>query len=81
MAIVGTSRTIDREYLSGTIAKDALGARYRAAIRSGASIVEADLGIEAGDALAPLQAAASARRRYFRIENVPAFVDARRLPQ
>ena len=76
-AIVGTSRTIDREYLAGTIGKDALLARYRATIRSGAGIVEADLGIEAGEALAPLQAAAPARRRYFRIEGFPKFTDAR----
>jgi glycerophosphoryl diester phosphodiesterase len=73
MAIVGTSRTIDRAYRTGAIAKDAMLARYRASIRSGAHIVEADLAIEAGEALDALRAAASAKRRYFRIKEVPKF--------
>ena len=73
MAIVGTSRTIDRAYGARTSTKDEMLAGYRAAIRAGAHVVEADLGIEAGGALEPLRAAASAKQRYFRISNVPKF--------
>jgi glycerophosphoryl diester phosphodiesterase len=73
MAIVGTSRSIDRAYTSGVIGRDEMGARYRATIRTGAHVVEADLGIEAGEALEPQRAAASAKRGYFRISDVPKF--------
>ena len=34
-------------------------------------VVEADLGIEVGEALESQRAAASAKRRYFRIKDVP----------
>ena len=73
MAIVGTSRTIDRAYTSGSIGRDEMLARYRATIRTGAHVVESDLGIEAGETLEPLRTAASAKRRYFRISDVPKF--------
>lgn len=73
MAIVGTSRTIDRAYASGAIGRDEMVARYRGTIRTGAHVVEADLGIEAGEALESQRAAASAKRRYFRISDVPKF--------
>lgn len=73
MAIVGTSRTIDRAYQTGGIRKDELAARYRATVRSGAHIVEADLAIEAGEALRELRTAASAKRRYFQVREVPRF--------
>lgn len=71
MAIVGTSRTIDRAYTGGAISREEMLARYRATIRTGAHVVEADLGIEAGEALESQRAAASAKRRYFRIKDVP----------
>jgi glycerophosphoryl diester phosphodiesterase len=71
MAIVGTSRTIDRAYTSGAISRDEMLARYRATIRTGAHVVEADAGIEAGEALERQRAAAPAKRRYFRISDVP----------
>ena len=73
MAVLGTSRTIDRAYRTGAIAKDEMLARYRASIRAGAHIVEADLPIEAGEALEPARAAASAKRRYFRTRDVAKF--------
>lgn len=72
MGILGTSRTIDRAYLNGDIDHGGLVARYRAAIASGAHVVESDLAIEAGDALEPLRAAASAKQQYFVYRDVPA---------
>ena len=48
-------------------------ARYRATIRAGAHIVEADLPIEASEALDAARAAATAKRRYFRTRDVPKF--------
>ena len=73
MAVLGTSRTIDRAYRTGAIAKGEMLARYRASIQAGAHIVEADLPIEAGEALDAARAAASAKRRYFRIRDVAKF--------
>lgn len=73
MGILGTSRTIDRAYVSGGIDRDEMLARYRDAIRSGAHVVEADLGIEAGHALEAIRAAASKKTRYFRIRDVPKY--------
>ena len=80
MAIVGTSRTIDRAYASGAIGREEMRARYRAAIGAGAHVVEADLGIEAGEALESQRAAASAKRRYFRINDVPRWTPPGRQP-
>jgi glycerophosphoryl diester phosphodiesterase len=73
MAVLGTSRTIDRAYRTGAIAKDEMLARYRASLRAGAHIVEADLPIEAGHALEPARAAASGKRRYFHTRDVAKF--------
>jgi hypothetical protein len=42
-------------------------ARYRDAVAAGAHIVEADLGVEAGEALEARRAAAPSRQRYFTI--------------
>lgn len=71
MGILGTSRTMDRAYLDGEIDREQLLARYRAAIAAGAHVVEADLGIEAGEALEPLRAAASATARFFTRTDAP----------
>jgi glycerophosphoryl diester phosphodiesterase len=65
MGVLGTSRTIDRAYQAGEIDRIRMQARYRDAVASGAHIVEADLGIEAGEALEVRRAAAPARQRYF----------------
>jgi glycerophosphoryl diester phosphodiesterase len=78
MAIVGTSRTIDRDYRTGLIGRNAMLARYRATIRSGAHVVEADLGIEAGEALEPQRAAATAKRHYFQIRDLQPYSRAGR---
>jgi len=67
MGVLGTSRTIDRAFMAGEIDGDGLRARYRAAVASGAHIVEADLGVDAGAALEPLRAAATSKRRYFAV--------------
>jgi glycerophosphoryl diester phosphodiesterase len=71
MGVLGTSRTIDTAYRAGQIDREQLRARYRAAIESGAHIVEADLGIEAGEAIEGRRAAASSKQRYFRRAGQP----------
>ncbi len=71
MGILGTSRTLDRAYLSGDIDRDELLEQYRDVIRSGTHVVEPDLGIEAGEALEMKRAAATAKQGYFRIKEVP----------
>jgi glycerophosphoryl diester phosphodiesterase len=68
MGVLGTSRTIDRAFAAGEIDRATMLSRYRDALASGAHVVEADLGIEAGEALEPLRAGARAKRRYFRME-------------
>jgi glycerophosphoryl diester phosphodiesterase len=68
MGVLGTSRTIDRAFTKGEIDRATMLSRYRHAIASGAHVVEADLGIEAGEALEPLRAPAGAKRRYFKME-------------
>ncbi len=65
MGILGTSRTIDRAYQAGEIDRARLQARYRDAVASGAHVVEADLGIEAGEALEDRRSTASSKQRYF----------------
>ena len=65
MGVLGTSRTIDRAYRAGEIDRARMEARYRDAVAAGAHIVEADLGIEAGEALEARRAAAPSRQRYF----------------
>ncbi len=77
MGILGTSRTIDRAYQAGEIDGVRLRARYRDAVASGAHIVEADLGIEAGDALEARRAAAPVRQRYFTIFDASSPVQGR----
>lgn len=65
MAIIGTSRTIDREYTTGAIDENELALRYQELIQSGANIIEADLGIEAGSAIEQISRAQSVKRIYF----------------
>jgi hypothetical protein len=67
MGVLGTSRTIDRAYRAGEIDRARMHARYRDAVAAGAHIVEADLGVEAGEALEARRAAAPSRQRYFTI--------------
>ncbi|HEX6926517.1 MAG TPA: glycerophosphodiester phosphodiesterase family protein [Longimicrobiaceae bacterium] len=74
LGVLGTSRTVDRAYLAGKIDRDGFVAGYRRAIASGAQIVEADLAVEAGEALEPLRAAATAKRGFFRIQARPSIL-------
>lgn len=67
MAIRGSSRTIDRAFLKGEIStRKELEERYREMIVSGTDIIEADLGIEAGNAIQPISPANSSKRKYFK---------------
>jgi glycerophosphoryl diester phosphodiesterase len=68
--ILGTSRTIDRAYLAGETTSDEMRRAYRDAVRqTGASVIEADLGVEAGEAL--FGAASNVpSRRYFKVVDV-----------
>lgn len=66
MCILGSSRNYDRQYLSGKINENELAAGYRSLINHGADIIEADLGIEAGEALKPMQTGKSSKAKYFK---------------
>ncbi len=67
MCIVGSSRTVDRAYTKGEIKSETeLQQKYNDIIRNGADVIEADLGIEAGKALAPLLTAKSAKYKFFK---------------
>lgn len=66
MCIQGSSRNYDRAYLSGKIVAGQLKKGYLDFIASGADIIEADLGIESGEALRPLQNRGSSKAHYFR---------------
>lgn len=66
MAVIGTSRTLDRDYLNGDLDKDELEQSYRGLIDTGASILEADLGIEAGQAVESLWPTQSPKQQYFK---------------
>ncbi|GAA4305453.1 sulfatase-like hydrolase/transferase [Compostibacter hankyongensis] len=65
MAIRGSSRNIDKQYTGGEISKQELLEGYRRIIRSGADIVEADLGIEAGQGLGPIQVMQGTKKKFF----------------
>lgn len=65
MCILGSSRNIDRDYMSGKITADQLKEGYVNLIDHGADVIEADLGIECGAALMPLQKASSSKSKYF----------------
>ena len=65
MAIVGSSRTIDKDYTDGKISKSELDQGYLAIIASGADIVEADLAIEAGEILMQQPRKKSSKNRFF----------------
>ncbi len=65
MAIVGSSRTIDKDFTEKKISKSELDKGYRAIIASGADIIEADLAIEAGEALMRRKEMKSSKDKYF----------------
>jgi glycerophosphoryl diester phosphodiesterase len=65
MCILGSSRNYDRHYSTGEINEKELVEGYRRLIAYGADIIEADLGIEAGEALQPMQKKQSVKKKYF----------------
>jgi glycerophosphoryl diester phosphodiesterase len=65
--IVGTSRTLDREFTAGKITdRRLLTEKYQALIRDGVDIIEADLGIEAGQALQQISSKNQLQRKYLK---------------
>ncbi len=66
MAIVGSSRTIDKDYAEKKISKTELNEGYQAIIASGADIIEADLAIEAGEAMMKRPKKQSSKDQFFK---------------
>lgn len=64
MCILGSSRNYDRQYITGEIGRQELTDGYKSLIHYGADIIEADLGIEAGEALRPMQEQRSSKKKY-----------------
>lgn len=67
MAIVGSSRTVDKDYTDKKITDSELNKGYLTIIASGADIIEADLAIEAGEALMKMPKKKSSKRQFFKI--------------
>lgn len=66
--IVGTSRTLDRDFTAGKITdRRSLTEKYQALIRAGVDIIEADLGIEAGQALQQISPSNRLQRKYLKM--------------
>ncbi|WP_373511497.1 glycerophosphodiester phosphodiesterase family protein [Persicitalea sp.] len=66
LAIVGSSRTIDKDYSEKKIPKSELDMGYHRIIDSGADIVEADLAIEAGEAMMARTKMKGSKGRFFK---------------
>jgi glycerophosphoryl diester phosphodiesterase len=66
MCVLGSSRNIDLQYAKGQINAAQLKQGYLNLINYGADVIEADLGIECGAALMPLQQVKSSKAKYFR---------------
>ncbi len=66
MCVLGSSRNIDQQYTKGQISAEQLKKGYQYLISYGADVIEADLGIEGGAALLPLQQGKSVKAKYFR---------------
>lgn len=67
MAIVGSSRTIDKDFAEKKISQTELDKGYHAIIASGADIIEADLAIEAGEALQSKAKMEGSKKKFFKI--------------
>ncbi|HEU5118204.1 MAG TPA: glycerophosphodiester phosphodiesterase family protein [Isosphaeraceae bacterium] len=65
MCILGSSRTLDRDFSEGKIGEPQRDEGYRRLIHQGADIIEADLGIAAGSALESMWETKSPRRGDF----------------
>jgi len=67
LCIVGVSRTLDREFATGKIAgRRLLTEKYQDLIRAGVDILEADLGVEAGQALQQILPGNNRQRKYLK---------------
>lgn len=65
MGIIGSSRNIDKDFIEGKIHNTTLHKGYLSLIKTGADIIEADLGIEAGISLRGLQQQAGSHKKFF----------------
>lgn len=65
LGVVGTSRTIEREFMRGELTEEELAQRYHQLIRMGADILEPDLGIEAGRAVERIWRDKSSKENYY----------------
>lgn len=69
MAIRGSSRNVDREYRADKISKKQLEKAYREMVQTGTDIIEADLGVQAGEGLYQIQQSVyqnSPKKNYFK---------------
>jgi glycerophosphoryl diester phosphodiesterase len=67
MCMMGSSRSIDKDYDDGKIKSyDDLMQRYKDLIQEGADIIEADKGIDAGAAVQSLRPASGPKLKYFK---------------
>lgn len=65
MAIRGSSRNVDKQYSMNEISKKELQQGYGKIIDSGADIIEADLGVQAGEELQKKQLPKGSKQKYF----------------
>ncbi len=66
MCITGSSRTIDRTFIKSADKDTAvLRAGYKRMIETGTDIIEADLGIEAGETLKTFHKRGSSKKSFF----------------
>jgi glycerophosphoryl diester phosphodiesterase len=66
MSIMGSSRNYDHQFSTHKINAEELKKGYLSLTTHGADVIEADLGIEAAEALRPLQKMKSSKSKYFR---------------
>src|SRR5690606_13031895 len=67
MCIQGSSRNYDRQYMRGEISQQELAAGYLDLLQKGVDIIEADLSIESGEAIEPLQQKDSSKRGFYKL--------------
>jgi glycerophosphoryl diester phosphodiesterase len=66
MCIIGSSRTIDKDFINRTVPdRSLMDHAYQNLVSKGADIIEADLGIEAGEALEKIKPVKSTKSRFF----------------
>jgi glycerophosphoryl diester phosphodiesterase len=68
MAIRGSSRNIDKQYSAGEISKKELEKGYLKMVGSGTDIIEADLGVQAGETLQKEQTVSGTSHPYFKVK-------------